>query len=131
METVVPQPETTLTEAEIEALVRRFYGKARLDPALGPVFEAAVEDWEDHFARLTAFWSSVLLATRRYQGRPMQAHARHPIRPEMFDRWLEIWGETADELFAPDIAERLRARAAMIGKSLSLGLFFRPDAAEG
>jgi truncated hemoglobin YjbI len=34
----------SITEPAIAALVRRFYGKARLDPTLGPVFEEAVED---------------------------------------------------------------------------------------
>ena len=122
----MPEPFTVIDDAAIEAQVRTFYGRARLDPDLGPVFEAAVEDWEAHFQVLTAFWASVMLGDRRYRGDALAAHRRHPIRPEFFDRWLAIWGETADALFAPELAEAFKARAAMIAESLKLGLFFRP-----
>jgi hemoglobin len=118
-----------ITESAISELVRRFYGKARLDPVIGPVFEAAVEDWDHHFDQLDAFWSSVVLATGRYQGRPMRAHMRLPLEPPMFERWLELWSETAGEVFEPEAAEVFRAKARNIARSLSLGLFFRPDAA--
>ena len=120
-------PFSEVTDATLEQLVRRFYGRVRADAELGPVFETAVHDWEAHFETLTDFWSSVMLTSGRYHGRPMQVHMRLPIRPEMFQRWLAIWGETADELFAPEIAERLRAKAATIARSLQLGLFFRPE----
>ena len=117
----------SLTREQLADLVRRFYGRARGDAALGPIFEAAVEDWNAHFEHLTAFWAATLLGERGFSGNPMAAHLRHPVTPEMFDRWLALWSETARELFAPDIAEALEARAARIGESLKLGLFFRVD----
>jgi hemoglobin len=124
------EPMTRLAaidEPALEQLVRAFYGRARLDPVLGPIFDAAVEDWEAHFATLTRFWASVMLGVRNYDGRPMQAHLRHPIEPEMFDRWLGIWGETAAELFEPEPAALLIDKARTIARGLSLGLFFRPE----
>jgi hemoglobin len=114
-------------EAAIGALVRRFYGKARLDPLLGPVFEAGVHDWDEHIERITGFWSGVMLGTGAYKGNPLGMHARHAITPEMFPRWIALWGETAAELFDPATAAALRDRAERIGRSLSLGLFYRPD----
>ena len=116
-----------LTEPQIAQLVRRFYARARADAVLGPVFEAAVDDWEAHLAHLTRFWSVVMLGAGRFGGNPMAAHARHPITPEMFDRWLALWAETTDELFGPEIAGEFQARAARIAESLKLGLFFRID----
>jgi len=117
---------TQITEAGLAALVRTFYGRVREDPMLGPVFNAAVDDWEAHFARLTDFWSSVMLTTGRYKGNPFSQHLKHPLTPPMFDRWLAIWAETVGELFASGPAAELRARAERIGDSLRQGLFFRP-----
>lgn len=112
-----------LTQPALAELVRRFYAAARLDPVLGPVFESAVGDWESHLARVTAFWTSVLLGVRAYRGDPLGAHRRRPLTPEMFERWLAIWGNAAGEMFEPETARLLGARAAMIAESLQLGLF--------
>ena len=64
----------------------------------------------------------------------MQPPARRPdvslyrlgTEPVFFDRWLTLWRETADELFAPAVAERFRDKAERIAESLKLALFFRP-----
>ncbi len=115
-----------LTEASLEALVARFYRKVRADVRLGPIFEAAVTDWDEHHARLTDFWSSVMLATGRYKGAPLAVHGRLPIAPEHFEVWLALWRSAVREQFTPDVAATLEAAAERIGRSLSLGLFFRP-----
>jgi hemoglobin len=117
----------SVTESGLDALVARFYERVRQDAALGPVFEAAVVDWDEHRAQLGRFWSSVMLASGRFKGDPMGVHRRLPIRAEMFPRWLGLWETTVDELFAPAPAERLKAAARRIGTSLELGLFFRPE----
>lgn len=122
-------PYDRMTEEALAAQVRRFYERARRDAVLGPVFEAAITDWEEHFARLTDFWTSVLLASGRYRGNPLAQHMRHPIGPGMFPRWLALWGETADELFVPELAAILRQRAELIARSLQAGMFFRPEEA--
>jgi hemoglobin len=116
----------TISEPGISALVRQFYGKARRDPMIGPVFENAVADWDEHLERLCDFWSSVMLSTGRYKGNPMAAHVRQPIEPEFFDRWLGLWRETASEVFAESAAGQLRLKAERIAESLKLGLFYRP-----
>src|SRR5205814_6011347 len=86
---------TGIDEPMIDRLVRAFYGRARLDPLLGPVFEHNVHDWEGHLGRIRAFWSSVALMSGRYHGQPMLAHQKLPIETPHFDRWLEIFAETA------------------------------------
>ncbi len=116
-----------IDDASIDRMVRAFYAKVRQDPELGPIFEAAVHDWEEHLQRLQAFWSSVMLASGRYKGQPMAAHFRLPIEPSMFTRWLQLWGETAEELFTLPLAARFRGKAERIAESLKLGLFFRAD----
>ena len=117
-----------ITEPAIAALVDRFYGKARRDPIIGPVFEDAVEDWDEHLDKLCDFWSSVMLTTGRYKGNPMAAHMKQPIEPAFFDRWLALWHETAGEVFAPGAAGQFDLKAERIAESLKLALFYRPGA---
>ena len=116
-----------VAEAEIEALVRRFYARARADARLGPIFNGAIEDWEEHFGRLTAFWSSVMLGSGRYKGNPFGAHVRLPILPGDFPIWLGLWRQTTAEVFAPEVARAFDEKAERIAASLSQGLFFRPE----
>lgn len=112
-----------VSEETIRRQVHTFYARVREDPVLGPIFNDAVEDWDEHLAKLCDFWSSVLLATRRFRGSPMAAHARRPdIRAEHFPRWLELFERTAREVCPPEAADLFVERSRMIGKSLSLGL---------
>ena len=37
---------TGIDEPMIERLVRTFYGRARLDPLIGPIFENKVDNWD-------------------------------------------------------------------------------------
>lgn len=115
------------TEAQLASLVDAFYAKVRKDPALGALFNAAVDDWPEHLEKLGAFWSSVVLTTGRYKGNPMAAHLRQAraITPEMFDRWLSIWNETSTELLDGPGAALVQAKAARIAESLKLALFVR------
>jgi hemoglobin len=93
---------------------------------IGPIFEEAVEDWDEHLGKLCDFWSSVMLTSGRYKGNPMAAHVKHPIEPEFFDRWLSLWGETASEVFLPEAAALFQLKAENIAASLKLALFHRP-----
>jgi hemoglobin len=121
-------PLDDISEPAIAALVDRFYAAARRDPVIGPVFNGAVQDWDEHLRRLGDFWSSVMLTTGRYKGNPMAAHLPLAIEPAHFDRWLELWRQTAAELFAPEAAARFRDKAERIAESLKLALFYRPGA---
>jgi hemoglobin len=122
------EPFDDITEPAIAALVDRFYAKARRDPVIGPVFNDAIDDWDEHLEKLYAFWSSVMLTTGRYKGNPMAAHMKLPIKPAFFERWLALWRETAAELFAPGPAARFQEKAERIAESLRLALFYRPGA---
>ena len=118
-----------MTEADLDTLVDRFYGKVRDDAVIGPLFNRAVGDWPHHLGTLRAFWSSVMLTSGRYKGSPMGAHLRHAeaIEPHMFERWLELWRETAAETLSPDAAAAVVSKAERIAESLKLALFFRID----
>lgn len=118
-----------MDEAGLARLIPIFYDRVRSDPDLGPLFNAAVDDWPEHLERLGAFWSSVMLTTGRYKGSPMAAHLKHKayITPALFDRWLALWSEVTDEVMPRNAAAALQAKAARIAESLQLALFFRLD----
>jgi hemoglobin len=74
------------------------------------------------------FWSSVMLKSGRYKGNPVATHRRLAgMEPRLFDRWLDLFGETCGELFEESLAEAFRAKAERIAESLKLSLFYRPD----
>ena len=65
------------TESQIEDLVAAFYARIRKHPTLGPIFERVIgDDWTPHLKVMCDFWSSVMLTTGRYKGRPIPAHVR-------------------------------------------------------
>ncbi|MGP9811027.1 group III truncated hemoglobin [Rhodopseudomonas sp. NSM] len=111
-----------ITEAEIATMVRTFYTRARDDELIGPIFDRAVDDWDHHIAQITDFWSSMLLKTGRYGGRPMRPHLVLDLEPAHFDRWLALFEATASELFAPELAAAFIVRARRIADSFEMGI---------
>lgn len=104
---------TRITEGEIRDLVFTFYDRVRSDERLGPVFERTLNGrWEAHLEKMCDFWSGVLLATGRFRGDPVRAHAEiRGIHPEHFDRWLDLFELTAVETLRPHHAIDVVARA--------------------
>lgn len=121
---------TAITEASIEALVGAFYARVRTHETLGLIFNAALAGrWDAHLARMVDFWSSVLLASRRYYGQPLHAHLLvQGLKPEHFRDWLELFRETLDELFVPEVAERIFTAASRMSERMQGVLFVRPQA---
>ena len=116
------ETRTGIDEETIARLVHAFYARVRADALLGPVFDSRITDWTPHLQRMCAFWSSVVLMTGRYHGRPMPAHAPLPVDAAHFDRWLALFEATAREVCAPAAAELFLAKARMIASSLELGI---------
>ena len=113
---------TGITEAMIERLVRGFYARVRSDAVLAPIFEARISDWEPHLAQMCAFWSSVALMSGRYHGTPMVKHMPLPVDAGHFDRWLELFEATANDICPPLAAAHFVERAQRIAASLELGI---------
>jgi len=113
-----------ITEQRLKALVDLFYSRVRQDPLIGPVFNGAIGDWTEHLDKLQAFWSSVMLTSGRYKGRPLPAHIKHgeAITPAAFARWLALWREATAEVLPPAAAAAMQEKAARIAESLSLGI---------
>lgn len=120
--------ETGLSEEALRRLVERFYAKVRRDPVLGPIFAARIADWGPHLERMAAFWSSVALMTGRYHGAPVPAHATLPVTWTHFDRWLDLFRATAEEVCPPAGAALVIERAGRIARSLHMAV---ADSARG
>lgn len=118
--------KSPITEESLKLLVDTFYARVRQDDLIGPVFNGAIDDWPDHLDRLQAFWSSVMLTSGRYKGRPLPAHIKHgdAINSASFERWLGLWRETTDELLDAESAAAMQEKAERIAESLMLGIQF-------
>jgi len=117
-----------LDEAMIRLVVDRFYADARRDPVIGPIFNRVIpeEAWPGHLATIADFWSSMLLGTRRFSGRPMPKHMAIPeLADEHFIRWLALFRRTVEDLCPPDIAALFIERSERIGNSFRMNIAMR------
>ncbi|MEU5216089.1 group III truncated hemoglobin [Streptomyces sp. NPDC020807] len=109
--------------ADLDALLRRFYGAAFADPLVGPFFtEVAGTDLEAHLPGITDFWERALLRTAEYRKdafAPHAAlHAARPLTAAHFGRWVQLWHATVDGLHAGPLADRAKAQGERIALSL-------------
>lgn len=111
------KPRDIIDEADVRQLVDTFYGKVRQDGLLAPVFESVIgNNWDHHLGRMTDFWSTLLLYTRKFSDDPLTKHLPLALTKEHFDRWLSLFHETLDELFQGQIAENAKKRAFSIAR---------------
>jgi hemoglobin len=119
-----------IDETVLSALIAAFYAQVRADAELGPVFNEAVGDWDEHQRLLTAFWSSIMLGSGRYKGSPVAEHVKHAgrITAPLFARWLDLWRLTTDDVLPPAAAIAMQVKAGRIAESLQLAIAFQTDA---
>lgn len=117
----MPSPDLC-TEDEVHQLVHGFYARVRKDAVLGPIFDTHIRDWEPHLAKMVDFWSGALRGTARFRGTPMPKHVALPgLSADLFNRWLELFGETTATLGNPAMQERANDLANRIAESLWYG----------
>ncbi|HEX8515537.1 MAG TPA: group III truncated hemoglobin [Bacteroidia bacterium] len=101
---------------DIKVFVDAFYLKVRNDELLSPVFSERIGDhWEPHLQRMYSFWQTLLIEEHTYKGNPFAHHVNLPINKEHFDRWLELFHQTLDELFAGPKATEAKVKGSQIG----------------
>ncbi|MBJ3785249.1 group III truncated hemoglobin [Devosia sediminis] len=117
-----------LDEAMIRSVVDEFYARARRDDVIGPVFNSVIPDaeWPEHLSKIADFWSSMLLGSGRYNGRPMPKHMAIPeLGDAHFMRWLRLFRETVTELCPPQVAALFIERSERIGNSFRMNISMR------
>ena len=117
----------SVNEDSIRALVHRFYASVQKDELIGPIFdrEIASERWPVHLEKMCAFWSSLLLKTRGYEGRPLSPHLRmDELSDEHFQRWIKLFRATANEVFEAGDAAAISLLAERIAHRFRLAIAF-------
>lgn len=117
-----------LDEATIRDVVNRFYALAREDAVIGLVFRRAVPDesWQSHIDTIVDFWSSMLLGSGRYHGRPMTKHLALPeLTDAHFQRWLALFRFTVSERCSPSVAELFVDRSERVANSFRVNIRMR------
>ncbi len=112
------------SSADIEVIVRNFYGDIAEDPNLGRFF--ADVDWDAHLPKMISFWSSILFHTGEYHGRPFDPHARlQGLEAANFDQWLARFSTSVDRHFEGEAADRMKHKAEQIATvfQVKLGLW--------
>ncbi|TCC93181.1 group III truncated hemoglobin [Pedobacter hiemivivus] len=96
---------------DIIELVNGFYAKVQHDELIGPIFNDVIKEWEPHLQKMYAFWNAVLFGVPGFTGNPFARHAPLPIEQAHFDRWLVLFNETVDALFAGEMADQAKKKA--------------------
>jgi hemoglobin len=110
-----------MNETQITRLVDAFYAKVRRDEMLGPIFENAIGgQWDAHLATMRTFWSTIMFGSATYKGNPLAAHIRLPeLNAVHFERWLELWRETAAEVCGADGVPFVQRAETIAGRLLA------------
>ena len=116
-----------LDEQMIHDVVHGFYDEIRKDALLAPVFNSAIarHDWPQHLTKMCDFWSSLMLRSGRYDGRPLPPHLALPgLGEQHFRQWLGLFRATVQKLCPPEIAALFMERALRIAHSFRLALAY-------
>ncbi|MEO2062309.1 MAG: group III truncated hemoglobin [Christiangramia sp.] len=106
---------------DIKLLVNTFYDKVREDELLSDIFNNVIKDrWPQHLEKMYKFWQTILLEEHTYYGSPFLPHANLPVSRTHFNRWLELFFATIDELFEGEKAEEARWRANKMAEMFQL-----------
>lgn len=101
---------------DIILFVNEFYGKVQQDDLIGPVFNAAIKNWEPHLQQMYAFWNAVLFGAAGFRGNPFAKHAPLPISVEHFERWLQFFRATITSNFEGEKAEEAIERSEIMAE---------------
>jgi hemoglobin len=110
-----------LTLEDVKLLVNTFYGKVREDALLASIFNERIGNrWPEHLEKMYRFWQTVLLEEHTYYGAPFPPHAKLPVEHAHFERWLELFTQTVDELFSGEKAEEAKCRGGKMAQMFEI-----------
>ena len=113
---------------DIELLMDRFYSQLMVDPEIGFIFtDIAKIDLKKHLPILVDFWEAIIFQTGQYQGNPMQVHMalhqKQELTEDHFNRWMQLFKQTLDQLFEGDRTEMAKMRAFLIAGTMKTKLW--------
>ena len=115
--------QNNITRENLRVLMTSFYEKTLEDEVLAPFFideigdDMTSEDWTLHIELLADFWLAKILGEDTYYGNFVGAHVKLPhIKKESFAIWLNLFGQTADEVYTPEVAELFKKKGIAFSK---------------
>lgn len=104
--------------AGLSRLLHHFYSDVRQHRVIGPIFNARIENWGEHIAKITEFWARATGGPSIYAGQMPLKHLSLGLEPEHFGFWLELWDFNCRRHLAPEEAQELSSLAHGIGARL-------------
>ena len=112
-------------KSDIEVLINFFYDKVKKDDQIGFIFNKIIgSDWSRHLPVMYDFWNMVLFSKPGYAGNPTRRHVdidkNIKLEKVHFDRWVELWNETVDNLYTGQVADDAKNRAALMANLIHI-----------
>lgn len=113
------------TKEDLAFLMEAFYTKMLTDEVVGYIFtDVAQLDLKSHLPSLTNFWENMLLNGNGYKKDVMNIHLqlyqKEKLKPEHFERWLQLLSETVNERFLGETANKMLKNAGNIAKMMQI-----------
>src|SRR5687768_6465375 len=70
--------------------------------------------WEHHLPTMYLFWTQMLFRKPVYKGAPWPKHMVLPLAKQHFERWISLFSQTVDALFAGPKANEAKSAALSI-----------------
>lgn len=93
-------------------LIENFYDKLLIDDQIAHFFTDL--NLEEHIPKVADFWAFILIDRPGYSNNMMTAHARLNLKEKDFERWLELFHETINDLFQGEKATLAIERSKLI-----------------
>ena len=113
---------------DVKNLVDTFYAKVRRDDLIGPIFNERIKDrWPHHLKKMYTFWQTVLLGEHTYFGSPFPPHVNLPVSHQHFEKWMELFTKTVDDLFTGEKADDAKWRAGKLAEMFESKIEYYKD----
>lgn len=114
-----------VSRKDIELFIVSFYEKVKADETIGFIFNEVMQmDWEHHVPVIVDFWETILLDNPVYKKNAMEVHyslnKKVPLTKEHFEKWLQLFSISVDELYEGKIATLAKTRAKGIADVMLL-----------
>lgn len=112
----------------IEILINAFYEKVKVDNTICFFFTDAVKvNWEQHLQVMHDFWESVVFHKGICDGNPIETHIdlnkKSSMKMEHFQRWTQLFNDTADKCFAGAKVDLIKKHAFSIATVIQIKTF--------
>jgi hemoglobin len=103
---------------KLRPMLWNFYADVRQHQVIGPIFNARIQNWPEHVAKIAEFWARATGGPSNYAGQMPLKHLALGLAPEHFAAWLALWDWNCKRHLPAAEAEEMSALAHGIGERL-------------